>query len=273
MRARTLLALAASVVCLASPAAASAGTGVILVQRTLPDASSPLGARTDLFLLRPDGSEAARLTDDPAQEFGARLTDDGERVVFSSNRGGGSAEIWTMRTDGSDLHRLTRDAAAADLWPDVSADGSKVVWVKQQPGGAGTEELWVADIDGSNAREITSNTWTDTDPAFSPDGGRIAYVSNAPAGKGGSQLDTIALDGTHRRLVLKAATALPHWSPDGTRIAFVDLAGAGGWAIDSIGAAGSDRQVVVDEPQGFESFPVWSPHRDHNHKPRNPSLL
>jgi dipeptidyl aminopeptidase/acylaminoacyl peptidase len=263
MRARTLLALAASVVCMASPASASAGSGVILVQRTLPDASAPLGARTDLFLLSPDGSEIARLTDDPAQEFGARLTDDGERVVFSSTRGGGNAEIWTMRTDGSDLQRITHDSIAADLWPDVSPDGTKVVWVKQQPGGAGTEELWVADIDGSNAQEITSNTWTDTDPAFSPDGRRIAYLSNAPAGKGGSQLDTIAVDGTHRRLVLKAAVALPHWSPDGTRIAFVDLAGNGGWAIDSIAADGSDRQVVVDEPQGFESFPVWSPDGDH----------
>src|SRR5262249_50394638 len=145
----------------------------------------------DLFLLRPDGFEVARLTDDQVQEFGARLSDDGERVVFSSTRGGGNADIWTMQTDGSDLRRIIRDPVAADLWPDVSPDGSQVVWVKQQPGGAGTEELWVADIDGGNAREITSNIWLDTDPAFSPDGRRIAYVSNASAGKGGIQLDTI----------------------------------------------------------------------------------
>jgi TolB protein len=259
MRARTLLAVAAGVLLMASPTAASAGSSLLLVQRTLPDASSPFGARTDLFLLHADGSDAARLTDDQAQEFGARLTDDASLVVFSSDRTG-NPEVYSMRTDGSGLHQITDDPVTNDLWPDVSPDGSKVVWVRQQPGGAGTEELWVADIDGSNARQITSNTWLDTDPAFSPDGHRIAYVSNAPQGMGGDQLDTILPDGSNRRkLLTKSSVALPHWAPDGNRIAFVDLEGQGGWAIDSVSNDGRDRAVVVDAPQGFESFPVWSP--------------
>jgi hypothetical protein len=259
MRARTLLALAAGVLTMASPTAASAGTSLLLVQRTLPDASAPFGARTDLFLLHADGSDAARLTDDQAQEFGARLTDDAGLVVFSSDRGG-NPEIYSMRTDGSRLRQITDDPATNDLWPDVSPDGTKVVWVQQEAGGPGTEELWVADIDGSNAHQITSNTWLDTDPAFSPDGHRIAYVSNAPQGMGGNQLDTVLVDGSNRRkLVTKSSVALPHWSPDGTRIAFVDLLGRGGFAIDTVTNDGRTREVVVDEPQGFESFPVWSP--------------
>jgi TolB protein len=259
MRARTLLAVAAGVLSLASPTVASAHTSLLLVQRTLPDATSPFGARTDLFLLHADGSDAARLTDDQASEFGARLTDDAGLVVFSSDRGG-NPELYSMRTNGSDLHQITHDASDNDLWPDVSPDGSKIVWVKQQASGTGTEEIWVADIDGSNARQLTQNTWLDTDPAFSPDGHRIAYVSDAPRGMGGNQLDTILADGSNRRkLVTKSSVALPHWAPDGSRIAFVDLLGQGGFAIDTVSNDGRVRNVVVDEPQGFESFPVWSP--------------
>src|SRR5689334_17059102 len=259
MRARTLLAVAAGALSLASPTVASAHTSLLLVQRTLPDATSPFGARTDLFLLHADGSDAARLTDDQASEFGARLTDDASLVVFSSDRGG-NPELYSMRTNGSDLHQITHDASVNDLWPDVSPDGSTIVWVKQQAGGTGTEEIWVADIDGSNAHRITQNTWLDTDPAFSPDGHRIAYVSDAPQGMGGNQLDTILVDGSNRRkLVTKSSVALPHWAPDGSRIAFVDLLGQGGFAIDTVGNDGRNRSVVVDEPQGFESFPVWSP--------------
>ena len=39
-------------------------------------------------------------------------------------------------------------------------------------------DLWVADLDGTNVKRITSTPGVESDPHFSPDGNWIAFTSN-----------------------------------------------------------------------------------------------
>ena len=69
-------------------------------------ACSTIGTPEDLVLLRADGSELRRLTDDAFKDRNIAWTSDGTRLAFQSTRTG-KWNVWTLRADGSELLRLT----------------------------------------------------------------------------------------------------------------------------------------------------------------------
>ncbi len=64
-----------------------------------------LGTPEDLVLLRTDGSELRRLTNDAYKDRNVSWSPDGSQLGFFSTRGGGWSE-WMLRTDGSELRQL-----------------------------------------------------------------------------------------------------------------------------------------------------------------------
>jgi Tol biopolymer transport system component len=118
------------------PATERAGTPRILTTRTgilLPSSVSPDGQwialanrgerQEDLFLMRSDGREIKRLTDDLARDRAPRFTPDGTALVFYSNRGG-RYTAWSIRPDGSSLTKLVDDPTRGFIYPSLSpADG------------------------------------------------------------------------------------------------------------------------------------------------------
>jgi TolB protein len=85
--------------------------------------------------------------------------------------------------------------------------------------GGTNSEVFVADSDGTNARNLTNSPAFDGWPAWSPDGRRLAFASNRD---GDYQIHVMDADGSHVRLVVRTtgrATA-PKWSPDGRTLYF-----------------------------------------------------
>jgi len=85
-------------------------TGILRPAHVSPDgewlALFNLGERQeDLFLMRTDGSELRRLTDDLARDRWPRFSSDGELLAFYSNRGGDYSG-YSIRVDGSALSPL-----------------------------------------------------------------------------------------------------------------------------------------------------------------------
>jgi len=74
-------------------------------------------------------------------------------------------EIWVMKRDGSGLQKV-----GSGLYPDLSPDGSKIVYMKPRRG------IWIMNRDGSDDHQIVSDT-TASYPAWSPDDTLIAYGS------------------------------------------------------------------------------------------------
>lgn len=67
----------------------------------------------DLWLMNPDGSNPARLTNNPENEMGPAWSPDGAKIAFSTNRHGNS-EIYIMNADGSNQTRITSTSANED---------------------------------------------------------------------------------------------------------------------------------------------------------------
>lgn len=197
----------------------------------------PLG-RFELFTVKRDGTDLRQLTNNGAYNAEATVSPDGTRVIFTSTRDG-DVELYTMKADGSDVRRVTT-RVGYDGGAFFSPDGTKIVWRAQYPVTAADTadyrrllgqrlvrpsklELWVANVDGSNPRQITTLGGANFAPFFHPDGKRIIFSSNHenPRGRDFS-LFMINADGTGLEKIthFDDFDGFPMFSPDGKQLIF-----------------------------------------------------
>src|SRR2546429_3259191 len=147
----------------------------------------------EIYSAKPDGSDLRQLTNTGNYNAEATLSPDGKRFVFTSLRSG-DLELYPMNPDGTGVvqvtHQLGYDGGAA-----YSPDGKMLVWrawhpdtdqdkkdytdlLKQKLVRPTRMELWVGNVDGTNARQITHLGGANFGPYFTPDGKRIIFSSN-----------------------------------------------------------------------------------------------
>ena len=197
----------------------------------------PLGA-FEIYTARADGSELRRLTRNAAYDAEATVSPDGRRVVFTSTRDG-DIELYTMNLDGSDVRRVT-NRVGYDGGAFFSPDGRRLVWRAMYPETAGDTadyrrlldarlvrpsrlELWVANADGSDARQVTKLGGASFAPYFHPDGRRIVFASNHANPRGRNfDLYLVNLDGGGLEQVTTSGEfdGFPMFSPDGRQLVF-----------------------------------------------------
>jgi TolB protein len=94
--------------------------------------------------------------------------------------------------------------------PTLSPDGRRMIFLKMLEG---REQMFIADVDGGNERQLSRDMADIEDPAWSPDGRSVAYVRIE---KGRNRIHVMTIDGTGNRSVTPAAQTPihPHWMPD-----------------------------------------------------------
>jgi len=131
-------------------------------------------------------------------------------------------------------------AGAAKAAPDV-----KDTRLVSQPAVSGkniafvyAEDLWIANLDGSNPRRLTSDAGVESNPSFSPDGNWIAFSAQYD---GNTDVYLLPVSGgAPKRLTTHpAADVVRGWEPDGSAILF-----------------GSNRQVFTTRHQQLFTVPV-----------------
>ena len=99
--------------------------------------------------------------------------------------------------------------------PGFSADERRVVFVSNR---SGSQEVWVADGNGSNQTQVT-HIGISGSPQWSPDGRTIAFDSRA---EGQSEIYTVSADGGPPKRLTDhpASDVVPTWSRDGRWVYF-----------------------------------------------------
>jgi Tol biopolymer transport system component len=124
-----------------------------------------------IVVMQPDGSDRRLLTDAGRADLFPAWSPDGQRIAFTSGEGSQSMEadpalvrtrrIWVANSDGSAKRQLTDDPAYVDQFPQWSADGAHILFVRQQAEAIelGHEEpipveIWRMNADGSDQRKV-----------------------------------------------------------------------------------------------------------------------
>jgi len=193
-------------------------------------------------------------------------------LVYERRTFNGLGEIWRLSpTTGASTTiplvvaipgALVRSATPS---PDGSRVAFTVAWYvegsSQMDG-----DIYVANIDGSNIRRLTTAEGMDDHPAWSPDGTRIAFTSLR---SGHPDIWVMGANGTGQTdltndfLPATSNEHSPAWSPDGSRIAYAsDIDDFGHVKLWTMRADGSDKRRVLPGTAGTDVIdmePSWSP--------------
>ena len=106
--------------------------------------------------------DTVAFTTDEATWLALDVHPDGKRLVFSI-----LGDLYTLPIVGGEATRIT-SGPGYDAQPRFSPDGKLIAFSSDR---GGTENLWVCDLDGKNARQISSEkAGTIDSPAWAPDG-------------------------------------------------------------------------------------------------------
>lgn len=131
--------------------------------------------------------------------------------------------------------------------------GTKITFIATR---SGKKEVYVADFDGSNVRQLTHDNTISVHPSFSPDGRRIAYT-----GYQSGYADVYVIDlgsGSRNRIVnFPGTNSGAAFSPNGSELALT-ISKDGNPELYTVGANGGGARRLT-RTRGVESGPTWSP--------------
>ena len=206
----------------------------------------PLYDSYDIFKADLDGKIVKQLTTAKGYDAEPTLSPDGKKMIYTSDKDG-DIDLYIMDLKSGKENKVTNTLGYdGGAW--FSPDGKKIIWRASRPK-TETEikeykdllaenmvaptnmEVFVANIDGSNVRQVTSFGQANWAPTFMPDNKRIIFASNHEYKRGFPfNLYTINEDGTglHKVSRDKGFDAFPMFSPDGKKIIFSSNRNNGG---------------------------------------------
>jgi hypothetical protein len=137
------------------------------------------------------------------------------QILFSSGKGG-NVNIWMVAAEGGEPVQITR-GTGPDAGMRVSGDYQRLLYLETRY----SSNVWSADIDGSNVRQLTSDDRFAVIPTFSPDRKHIAFSMNSGNPKDpGNKIFIMQSDGTNRMQLPtgEGNYVNARWSPDGRYI-------------------------------------------------------
>lgn len=205
----------------------------------------PVYASYDIYQADLNGKIKKKLTNTPGYDAEATLSPDGTKMVFTSTRNG-DLDLYVMDLKtGKTVQVTTELGYDGGAW--FSPDGKKLVWRASRPNTAEEikeykellaeglvaptrMEVFTANVDGSDVKQVTSLGQANWAPNYMPDG-RIIFCSNHEYKRGfpfnmytmnadGSQMEKISRD--------KGFDAFPMFSPNGKMIIFSSNRNNGG---------------------------------------------
>ena len=169
------------------------------------------------------------------------------------DHGGGTVLSKTYNASARDnAHQFANDIIET-LTGHKGLAGTKITFIATR---SGKKEVYVADFDGSNVRQLTHDNTISVHPSLSPDGRRIAYTGYQ---SGYADVYVIELgSGSRNRIVnFPGTNSGAAFSPNGNELALT-VSKDGNPELYTVSANGGGARRLT-RTRGVESGPTWSP--------------
>ena len=253
---RILFLLAAS-----GPLLASAQDTTITIKKS--DATS--------ILIQPfggaEGASAAKVVQNDLDLSGLFAMAPASRASYTITGTAGSGSLDGTVTDASGGVVLRKSysgptrAAAHEFSDDIvetitgqkGIASTKIAFVASR---TGRKEIYTADYDGANIKQLTKDGSISVAPALTPDGSKLAYTGYQ-SGYADIYLIDLASGARNRIIKFPGTNSGAAFSPDGSRLA-CSISKDGNPELYVVGANGSGARRLT-KTKGVESSPSWSP--------------
>ena len=180
----------------------------------------PQGA--ELYSCNLDGSDVKRLTNNKWYDAEVSVSPDGKWILFTRQIDG-KLNLWTMRPDGSGQKQLT----FTDEWQEGGSfyiDNERIIFrawnIKDQAQRGMPMSIFTMNADGSDRKQITTDSGTNWAPHPAPDGEHFVFVKVLPPGNYEVYVMSLKTGEQIRLTYSEAFDGFPALSPDGKLLTF-----------------------------------------------------
>jgi TolB protein len=212
------------------------GTGEVQITRDEADHEDPIwspdgrkiafvliaNGKKIIHVLNPDGSSNEPVSPDSQSAIHPNWSPDSRRIAYCTDDDlrpplKNASQIYSV--DLATRKVTTLISGGVNTYPAWSPDGTRMLFRRMI--GEMNSEVFIANGDGTAARNLTNHPSFEGWPAWSPDGRQIAFAGNRNANY---QIFLMDADGGNVRLLAntEGRATVPRWSPDGKLVYFTN---------------------------------------------------
>ncbi len=224
--------------------------------------ATPERRAKELYIVDYDGFNPRRVTVNGSLNILPNWSPDGKTLAYVSYRQGSPAVFLAHIFEKRSTPNVTGEKGGSQVLGGAtfSPDGKRIAFASNR---SGNSEIWVANADGTGARQLTSTRSSNTAPAWSPTGQEIAFTSSRT---GTPQIWVMDAEGLNVRRLTTVGNHndSPAWNPSRqyTEVAYSSRLEGGAFDVAVLDvASGQVRQVT--QGRGSCEYPSWAPNGRH----------